>query len=223
MTKFVIGFVGRTGSSFLEGLLDSHPDAMCGPEIFSRSMDYDRSGLSFDDFLTGWGEGHQAAGFKLGDAHVEDRGEALGDALRRQGYKAILLRRENLLDQYISMRLAQVNDVWRSDMGTFKAQSFVADPVMAQASMQSFQDRHQMVRDFLHDLDHFDITYETIRERLPELQKWLGLTPAPLTSKYDRQRQSKTQREAIENYDEIAKALSGTEFERFLTSQTVQS
>ena len=33
---FVIGFVGRVGSSHLEGLLNSHPEVQCRGEILSR-------------------------------------------------------------------------------------------------------------------------------------------------------------------------------------------
>jgi len=215
MNRFIIGFVGRTGSSYLEGLLDSHPDIVCDPEIFSVNGPFDLSGLSYDDFLASLSAGRLASGFKLGIEHMKARA-GIDAALRRQNYSVILLHRENLLDQFISMRLAQINEIWRSDRGDYKAQSFVADPAHAIACMKSFEEQNDYCRSFLSGMTVFEITYETITTRLPALMDWLGVVRTDLSSKYNRQRSARTQADAVENYNELADAVAGTRYAHHL-------
>jgi hypothetical protein len=227
---FVIAFVGRQGSSFLQGLIDSHPNASCLGELFSPAAS--RRGIK------AYLRGEPQPFIHSGEATVSDylekhlhhrRGNALGfklplysmqhhldivPALRAFNYKVVLVTRENLLDQFISMRLAQINNAWRSDLGEFKTRSFVADPSDAQCRFEQWEQENAATAAAVAGLPAIHVSYEQIKESLPTVLEFLGLPPAPTKSPFERQR-TWSRAEAVENFEDLAAHFASTRWARF--------
>jgi hypothetical protein len=210
MTQFfAIAFVGRSGSSYLQGLLDDHPDARCMGELF-----WDKSAgiaeildrqVHSADHLT-------ASGFKLGNMHIIEYPEAR-NILFDRNYSAIHLTRENRVDQYISMVLAMQNDSWRSDAGDYTTQEFEADPAHMEKFLGLMESHDVVIGEFLEGLQVLRMSYEELlRDGCGRALDFLGLRHVPLTSPFKRQRATNGQRQAILNYDQMALHFAGTRF-----------
>ena len=217
MTYFVIGFIGRVGSSYLEGLLNSHPDVQCEGEILSEwqmknTQDSCRERL---DRLV-HGSDKSASGFKLALAHVQAHPD-IADIMREHEYRVIHLTRRNRVDQYISMRLAQLNGIWRSDAGTYEIHSFSADPQQLNASVQSFKQNDLRLLDLLSGLPFITVTYEDLIADTwrDEILPVLGVRHGEMESPFSRQRCATRQRDALENYDALARHFEGTDLQSY--------
>lgn len=211
-TLYIIGFVGRSGSSYLEGLINSHPEAQCLGELFCSNGQYVSSGLPLSDFLRDiHSVDRQASGFKLALIHLRQF-PRLRSIMLTEGYKVIISRRDNKVNQYISMRLAQINGSWRSDMGSFKQHSFVADPKHMKRFLHKFANDDAGVLKFVAELQQLVIPYEEITHANTheKISSFLGLSSTLMESIYTRQRQNTSQRDALENYDELAEYFSRT-------------
>jgi hypothetical protein len=110
-TKFAIVTIGRTGSSFLCDLLNSHSMIDCQYEIFkdvpqsSNTMDYVHSKLQDSK--------NNVAGFKL--LHFQADLELHKSILADSDIKIIFLRRRNPIDRFVSLKLAEHNGVYHLD------------------------------------------------------------------------------------------------------------
>ena len=118
MKNFVIFGMGRTGSSLLVSLLNSHPQICCEGELF-RSLNrpllshfwrrYPLPYLAYRQLYIKWVEHKVAYGFKL---HTKLHGDQLIytdhflTTVAQQGWKIIHLQRARLFDQIISGFLA---------------------------------------------------------------------------------------------------------------------
>lgn len=228
-TYFVVAFLGRQGSSYLQGLLNDHPDAVCDGELFSptaspfsflrrETRPYIRSGLKGDPdaYLERFvhPRGARAAGFKLPYMSMQQHPSVLA-SLQKFDYRVIRITRANLLDQYISMKLAALNGSWRSDKGAYRIRSFTADPVDIAAHFDQWTSDNERLKSTVSGFPSIHITYEGLVEGrdIKASLEFLGLREAPLKSPYKRQR-SGSQRQAIENLDAVRDRFAGTEWER---------
>jgi hypothetical protein len=216
---FVIAFVGRSGSSYLEGLLNSHPDAQCLGEILWPGADPRNVGRSTSEFLdiAVHSAKEPVSGFKFGHLHIRGHPEVRA-ILRDKQYRVIHLTRQNRVDQYISMKLAMINNAWRSDYGSWTQCSFRADPADMQEKFKIMEDDDAFIAEFTEGLPTIKLTYEELIKPLgyyPVLD-FLGLSRRELHSPFERQRTG-TQRDAMENYDDIAAHFAGTPMGRHFT------
>lgn len=214
---FVIAFVGRSGSSYLQGLLDNHPDARCLGEIF-WSLDADPAPQPAREFLksTVHSTNKRASGFKFGNLHILKHPE-VKDVMNEFGYRAIHLRRKNRIDQYISMRLAQLNNSWRSDQEKFRVQSFVADFAHMNHYLRLFEEHDEFIREYISGYPTMSIDYDDLvqpNRYFPALD-FLDLERMQLRSPYLKQR-SGSQRAALQNFDEVVAHYKGTPISNFL-------
>jgi LPS sulfotransferase NodH len=212
---FVIACVGRQGSSYLQGLIDNHPNAQCLGELFAPEGTYDQSGQSCNGFLDAITHARHptvsVSGFKLGYMHMELRPE-IRDVLREKNYYCIHLTRKNMLDQYISMRLAQINGIWASSAGIYQQHSFIADTEHMIKFFGLFEEHDCGVVRFIEGLPTIEVVYEQLvasNGYFPVLD-FLGLPRISLASPFARQR-SGSQRDAIQNYDEVAAFFKSTD------------
>jgi len=88
---FVITFVGRQGSSYLEGLLHSHPQASCLGEIFAPGELSQTT--SIPDYLDEKvvNATCTASGFKLSIFHIQDKPDIV-PVLRDRNYRIVRLK-----------------------------------------------------------------------------------------------------------------------------------
>ncbi|MEM9823740.1 MAG: hypothetical protein AAF985_21830, partial [Bacteroidota bacterium] len=112
--KFVIFGQGRTGSTLLVDLLNSHPTIACEQEIFSRRYHLLSGKLRWPyRFLQGMEarHAHQTFGFKVKiyqlTLHQHLDPMDFLDRLEQRGYQIIYLRRDNFLEHAISGLSAQ--------------------------------------------------------------------------------------------------------------------
>lgn len=220
MQRFMIAFTGRVGSSFLEALLDSHPDAKCYGEIFADHPS--ARTLTESDVRSRLAEmvdaqtGLTACGFKLPFCTVVQPPGILG-VLRDSGYSVLHVTRRNKLEQAISRHLATINNAWRSDFGSYVIDKVNIDPshLVEQVVEMSALDR--TIQQSLSEFDFLEVAYEDLASgaALPGVLAFLGLPNAPLTSKYDRQRRLSV-RDTLLNYDDVAMALYAAELDQYL-------
>src|SRR5687768_9238795 len=128
-TYFAIVAIGRCGSTYLERLLDSHPQITCLSEVFNQSGAYpvgsERDAAAFIKSRL-FGEARGVLGFKFPWQNRQENPGVLG-AIRAMDFRLIHLRRRNRLDQYLSLALAQHNNVWGAQ-GAYPEQTIALDP-----------------------------------------------------------------------------------------------
>lgn len=125
VTPFVILFLPRTGSNYLAGMLDTHPEVLCHHELFlpdgiHRSLsvregilridlgspeERDRDPIAFLRKVYATDEDARAVGFKMSLADPR-RGLIASLALNRRVRK-IIVRRDNWLQAYTSALIAE--------------------------------------------------------------------------------------------------------------------
>jgi len=203
---FVIGYVGRSGSSYLQGLIHAHPHGQCLGEILQPGdvPEFDGKPLAQRIDAMVHSTGKRVSGFKFPHLHMFKHPE-MKTIMREKGYRVLYLTRKNRLDQYISMKLAMDNNAWRSDFGDYERPSFIADPAHVLEFFDKFEDHDRRVRAYIEGLPTLGMSYEQLVEPdgyYPFLD-FLSLERRTLVSPFHRQRKG-SQRDAIVNYDEMA-------------------
>lgn len=183
MKNFVIFGMGRTGSSLLVSLLNSHPQICCEGELF-RSLKrpplshlwrrYPLPYLAYRQRYAQWVQHKAAYGFKL---HTKLHGEQIIHTdhflttVAQQGWKFIHLQRACLFDQIISGFLANQTGRYFGNQQqpepdvqlTFPVAEFVKRVEQSQAIRQ----RHQTL---LAKLPHLPVIYE---QALADQANWV--------------------------------------------------
>ncbi|NYZ11420.1 hypothetical protein HL658_02565 [Azospirillum sp. RWY-5-1] len=215
--KFVIAFIGRQGSSYLEGLLHSHPDAQCHGELLAYSGIGDRLFEHVESHVHT--SGKSASGFKLALQHITAYPEIV-EFMKIHGYKVIRLYRDNKLDQYISMRLAQINSSWRSDFGEYTVHTLSIDPDDLESEITLFRENDLILEKGLAGFPQIQLSYEELTKPNGHTVclDFLGLSHCPLNSPFRRQRRL-TRRETIQNYDSLVERFAGTEIARYFSPE----
>ena len=207
---FAIVCLGRTGSSHLVSLLNSHPDISCAwegtlidPAYTDPQVSVERHVLSSEK---------PAAGLKL-PWEAFQRFPQIFDVMREHSFRVIRLTRENLFDQYISMRLAQETGTWLSDGDGYGPLSFVADPVDVRENLEHFTFANRMLKESTRQFRSVDVTYEELIDgrALGRIFALLEVEHIPLVSAMRKQRAG-NQRETVANFLEVSAAFEGTEF-----------
>lgn len=235
---FVVFCMGRTGSTHLAGLLNSHPQICCEGELFpvegngalvnnygpgrekgaapgnrnwpaDQKMDYLRELKACC--------GKRVFGFKYTWEMLEHDPD-LFERFKKSGTQFIVLERRNTLDHYLSMRLAQVNNNWSSfDPYATQCLELVAAELLAFHRDHVF--KYFVIDKLVAGCPHILVDYDQLLASpgIPLVQKFLGVGCAALASPYRRSR-TRSQREIIANFHAIARQLQGTPLESFLES-----
>ncbi|RWM29465.1 hypothetical protein [Mesorhizobium sp.] len=228
-TFFAIVFVGRQGSSYLQGLIDSHPDATCEGELFSPTARFladllRRRTISFRNSrqrdVASYLEKRlhkkdsSVIGFKMPYMSLVEHPDAK-KAFEAFGYRVIRLSRDNLLDQYISFKLATINSAWRSDRGSIKITHFKAEPADVEETFQKWTKWDSELSQMVANLPNLHVTYEELVDGsgVSRSLEFLNLRKVSLHSPFKRQR-SGSQSDIIENYAELKGHFAQTEWAR---------
>lgn len=236
----------RTGSTFLVQCLNSHPQircygeiligALCSrkdvPGVFKRSRlsmrawQYAKSGAwnparMLNDFYAR----HEASVmiFKAMYSHLADP-RTRSYFSRHTEIRVVHLRRDNLLKQYVSRVLAP-KKFGRESWGTTQPlplMSTTISPARAVAEMRKMQDIARSCEGLFSHHPKIELTYETLIEgqslsgqAAAAIVDLLEVEPAPMNGQAVKGGPDSLEL-IVENYDELARALRGTEFERFL-------
>lgn len=239
-TRFIILGRSRSGSNFLRGLLNAHPQIVAFGEIF-QTPDEIAWGL------TGYGQSRYlrtlhredpvrflesqvyrrfprsvaAVGFKIFYYHAQHDGwrPVWRYLAEQKDLKVIHIRRENILRTHLSRKRAMLTDTWVNVTG----EPMTQPPVTL--------DYRECLEDFVttrawelrYDelfADHPKITvrYEDLDTdyagEMARVQEFLGVSPQPVRPEtYKQSNQPLSQ--AIANYAELRARFQGTEWESF--------
>jgi hypothetical protein len=221
---FVILCLGRTGSTHLVALLDSHPEIRCFGELFPHER-----GTLDEGYAPYWRSDaleyvagvtapvtEGAVGFKLPMGSIQAHPDALR-LLEPPDLRVVRLSRLNLLALFVSRRLLASTRDSQSTRGEYGDATVALDPNKCLSMFERTEQHERYLDELAGDKRVFRITYEELAggERLPEIQRFLGVESMPLKSDHSRARK-RSLRETIENWPEVEGALRGSPYERFL-------
>lgn len=226
--RFAILCLGRSGSTHLQSLIDSHPHACCFGELFnprapqapafvhSEQMD-EREYL--DELLAGRDE--LAVGFKLPMNSIRAHPRAGALVGSESGMRIIRLSRRNLLAQFVSRRMMSATRVSQSIFGSYGDATVRIEPSHCLEALEAMEADERELDRLAGGTPVHRVVYEQLvaSEGLDELQRFLGLEPVALRSWFTKLR-TRSLSETVENWDELAAALRGTRFESFLSDPT---
>lgn len=223
--KFILFAQGRTGSTLLGDLLRSHPDVYFGDEILSNKVGSPR----WTAERMRWRHARHAVGFHVKIYQLtDDQGIAdPGAWLRRMhagGWRVITLRRENLLRHVLSNMTAQAANRYEERAGS-------TDRVRIRPHVDPSDLMHWMgvradvgAREVaaLDGIERLELTYESDlaepeswRATMQRVFAYLDLPAAEVATNLLRQNPGQLD-ELIANYDEVAAAITGTDYAQYL-------
>jgi len=239
MIKFVILSTQRSGSAFMVTSLTSHPDIHCYREVFlptnpkpetyrtyrlqslPRKMAhlFQRKQL-IDNYLTSLYADDQvkALGFKF----MYSQAEKLPDVvtwLKDHEVRVIHLIRVNTLKKIVSGETAKTRKLYHSTKPV-EAIKVRINTRKLKRTLAYVSHQIETYRTAFKDNPYLELTYESfVANREQETQRlleFLHIEPQiSLTTDLVKINPDSLET-LIENYDEVARTLSGTEFERFL-------
>lgn len=224
-TRFVLFAQGRTGSSLLRSLLNAHPEVHCADEVLGPKAvlfplaHVERLSRLVDEPVWGF----KVKVYQLTRHQGLEDPQAFLAALADRGHRIIHLRRRNLLRQAVSNAVAVGGGRYLYAEGEERKPVTVhMDPTETIEVMRR-RVAHAAAEDTaLAGLEHLSLTYEDdllepARQQATadRVVRYLGRDPVPVTT-HLRRIVSGGLGDRVENWDEVAAALAGTEFETFL-------
>jgi LPS sulfotransferase NodH len=215
---FLIVTTGRTGSSHLVSLLDSHPRVRCfeepfnrtsvRPETFGNSSHDDE--FEFLDELTAGADG-RLTGIKLPWNSLIEYPRTLA-LFSDPSVRIVHLLRADRLGQYVSIQMAHLTGIWHSTSGEQPVHDFALDVVDFRQWLKSVIFADAALAQLSHGHPRFELDYAELADpaRVAALQAWLGLEPAQLSSRFTRLRR-RPPAESVTNWDAVVETVAGSE------------
>lgn len=222
--RFVIFAQGRSGSTLLTELLNSHPQVYCADEILTWKR------AAPVRYARACSIGHRADvyGFKvklyqLTVAQQIERPATFLRQMRDDGWQVLHLQRRNVLRQALSAIVAERRDVYHLAVGATGPKPVHIDPEellrRADQRAQFSADEHVA----LEGVDHLSLVYEDDL-LTPELQQqtaeraftWLGLDAVPATVRLRRIVEGSWS-SVVANADEVAASVAHSRYADLLS------
>lgn len=228
--QFVVLCLGRTGSSHLVELLDSHPRIRCFGEILNTRFPKASAEAAFTDSDATLPEQHAhevlasrpdaaAVGFKLPHNSIREHPAmaALLDAT--PSLRIVRLSRANHLDLFVSRRMLRRTLVARSTDGSYGEATIHLDPAECLVALQHIEAEQHEIDALGRGCPSHPVSYEALAagDPLAGLQRFLGVEPRELSSP-ERRLRIRPLRETIENWEEVRDRVAGSRFAGFLPS-----
>jgi LPS sulfotransferase NodH len=239
---FVVVAHPRSGSTLLQEALRQHPDIQMFGELLHDNVEarkrdlgdrgiYYRGGSSAAQFLERvvFGEDEagsaRAVGFKLfyGHARMDDAAREAWQLLttRKDIYIVHMVRR-NLLDSFVSLKVAIRTNEWACLIEAARKPSDVEPFAVAARECRSFFDNvtrdRRMTREVFMRPRYMEVTYDALAsgylDRVNSVVAFLGLSPFRPCHKLVKQA-TKTPREQLSNYEELERAFRNTQYACF--------
>jgi LPS sulfotransferase NodH len=240
--RFLIVGVARTGSTLLLSLLNAHSQALAFGELFRgdgqigwdkapfltyqspqlQRMHEDRP-LEFlqTEVFRKWPAEVAAVGFKLFYYHAQTGAQAsVWDYLRDDPELAIFhIKRLNILEQYLSLRVAHATNVWSASTAPAgSAEPVRLDPEACRRHFEEVRAQEEACDAFFGPERIETVTYEDLVANrdavMARMTARLGLAPEPVAAGTVRQR-TRPLSQAIANYDQLAAHFANSAWERF--------
>jgi len=230
--KFFIFTRGRTGSTVLTDLLNSHPEMYCDYEIFfiEKNQTIVKYPLKYIDSCSKRATLNKKSvyGFKvkieqLRDEHKYTNIDELFKQLIDKNWKIIYLKRSNIFKHTLSGLISNKTKVFHvKDSNDFTHEKIIIDCTLLYDVMKYFEGLENLEEDYMKNVPHININYETDlldnsrhQETSDKVFNYLGLDNFPVNTKLKKIIPENLQ-DIISNYDEVYEAISKTDFKRFL-------
>ena len=240
MVKFILLGSGRSGSSLITESLAEHPEVRIGTELFHSEEEPRRVAFSYfhktngsghdaphyrsgtdgkrfleqDVFSQRFDTGVRAVGFKMFYVHARSnpREKTAWDYLiSNKDIRVIHLIRTNLLEAYISLRIAFVTGEWERFKGSNAPRPEIPRLKIDPKACEAYFNRELVWRKWarksfgLHPF--MQIEYERdvcgrFNDVMNEIHDFLGVSRLPARQVLEKQSR-RSPREATENYDEL--------------------
>jgi hypothetical protein len=224
VTKFMIVSRGRTGSTLLQLLLDSHPDIFMygeqfggggmpsSPEDIYLKMNYKTPREYMDNYVFASKDGFRAIGFKLMYGHLDKvKNGNFEQYIQDRQIKVIHLVRKQMLDVCLSSVLAKETNKWVGSVFT--------EPVnISPKCCRSTFERYTAAIEEMDNLGGHKVYYSELKD--PEVQRgmldYLGVRRVPMKiSERTIKQRVKSKREMILNYEELKECFVDTEYSKY--------
>lgn len=185
-----------------------------------------------------WPVGTTAVGYKFASAYMQNYKDEFGlsaadvmETMKQLGLRAVVLYRENKLDQYISGVIAETTGVWHINQTTSQTDKDKVNDLRLTVDTQKLlnmirrtQASHRQALELLNKyaIDSMAVTYEVCVNQLEQclcsVSKFLGLPCEDIAATGIQLSKSNivSHRERITNFDQVAEALSNNGFGSFL-------
>ncbi|QDO99977.1 hypothetical protein [Thalassotalea sp. PS06] len=226
--KFVIFAQGRTGSTVLVDLINSHPDIFCYGEILASTVvrnvsDPVRYARGLTAFTKTDAVGFKVKVYQLEKAHKQDPGKVLKD-FTGQGWKIVYLHRDNLLEHAISDLRSEKTGTYHHTTKGEKKQSLVDINFDEVERVVKFREKCQAAEQkALVGLDYFDISYEQHlsdaekqTDTLNRLFSYLGLPEHQVTTRFNKVIKPDLSK-VIVDYAQLEQRLKESPYQHYLT------
>lgn len=226
-TAFVIICLPRTGSNLLGEMLDTHPEVLCHMEIFNPKSTYLsrkphlRIGTKEERDADPWTflrrvyevtDGRRVVGFKLMPDH---NNRVLLSLLLNRRVRKIVLHRPNVLQTYVSNRIALETQQWqvRADASTQRPAIKVDIDVR---EFKRFARKVKLFDTIVRSIEtltgqrYFHVNYPQLaddRRIAVELMQFLGISPEVQLQKPIRKQNASGLQQKVGNYDQLKSEL----------------
>jgi hypothetical protein len=218
--KFVIFGLGRSGSTLLKQLLNSHPEIVCEGELLNAEEKYVTNPLLLRLVyrfpylffaLRSMLSKKPVYGFTLLFYQYSPPAKLIGKLVKKD-WKIIRIYRENSLEQSLSHLVAQQTRVWhRYDNQEIQTPKLVITPEELMNRLNIVNTNKKTETKLFENFAHHKVVYEDDlknesdwTETTRRIFEYLGVNPAPVSASI-KKTYSRPYSEIIENYDELIK------------------
>ena len=228
--KFVIFAQGRTGSTLLASLLNSHPEVFCDEEILDHRKCFPRAFIRGRCAISN----ARVYGFKLKIYHIREA-QNISDTkqfvlgLSNSGWKIIYLRRLNIFrhalsDVFLNYRHATSKGAHHmKSNGPLNLKRLYVDCDNLLHFMMVREAIMDEEKELLTNIPHISVTYEDalLREEdrqyyLNQIFDYLNIEHVPVSTKYVRTSSDKLP-DFVLNHDEVIRTVSKTKYAKYVT------
>lgn len=211
MRRFSVVSLGRSGSTMVQRMLDTHPEITCFGEIIRPNSEYGATPQAdIGEFLERkyFAAIAHVAGFKMPLDWIIEYPDVFG-AFKTGNYKIIYLTRQNKLDHFLSMKLAIANRNFNSQQ-TYATQSLPVDPMEAVHFIHASIGIDGALQRMCQRFETMTVVYEDLIQGRgqADMLRFLDVAPQALVSPTLRSR-TLSRRETISNYDEVEAVFRG--------------
>lgn len=231
----------RTGSNYLADLLNNHPSVLMAGELFNKEKIWGRPGkreLENNPFIriyrdtfpvhflqrklyTHYPTTIQAVGFRLFYHHVHHFPTLIPFLTSIPKFSLIHLTRTNLLDQYVSLQIAQQTNIWHSNAYKRDIPQIDININDCLHYFAQIERERALAMNQFQNIPTLRITYEDLYTSLPTVTKsvetFLHIPAYPLQSSLQKQ-VKRPLHKIIRNYSGVTKSLQKTKWRSFIFS-----
>ena len=224
-SRFIVICSPRTGSNYLMNLLNTNKQIQMYSEILApyRKKESDSVQGVLERIFSPKSSRVKAVGFKLFYKHLEDN--ELSKVIEFNNINYIHLKRKNKLRTIVSLEIAKKTNVWqlysRENTLSDRGKSVFIDPHSVLERISELENYENTFDEIIKDFNHIQIFYENFTAEpeysIRQISDFLHLDMNYDYSAFGMRKQNPEKLSTlIENYDAVAKLLSGNSYEKYL-------